>query len=370
VPVTFQAVVKLGSSTIGVAVGTFEKSILNVQAHCILPARGIHQGAVVHMEDAMQTLKVALKEVRQTVKQPLKKVLLVVHHKDTMVQSVTGSITLKGQTVTAVDVARTLDAAKATGWPEAYDLLHFGVQSFTLDGVSGINNPIGMSGHKMTVHAYLMLCHKQVAANLLRCVRGCGLEVTHCLLKPLAASVYDLTEDERQLGVGWVHIGATLTTVAIFFKRELIDMVTLPIGGYHITADIASLYQLSLNDAEILKQRYGTDASQRQSLHGGVSLEDVIMARCEEIVEWVGKVVKQCYVAQHASCGFVISGGSSQLMGLPELIASRLGVMVRVSQAPVLAAMLGALQLPMQSTHHRSWYRLQQWLKFFMIGNF
>jgi cell division protein FtsA len=162
----------------------------------------------------------------------------------------------QGQGSHAADVARVIETAKAINISTDQRLLLVEPQEFVIDG-QDVKEPIGMSGIRLEAKVHIVTGAQSAAENIIKCVRRCGLEVEQLMLNPLASSQAVLTDDERELGVAVVDIGAGTTDVAIFTGGAIRHTAVIPIAGDLITSDIAMALRTPTKDAEDIKVESG-----------------------------------------------------------------------------------------------------------------
>ncbi len=165
-------------------------------------------------------------------------------------------VIVRDKEVTPVDVARVVETAKAINIPNDQRLLLVEPQEFVIDGHE-VKEPIGMSGGRLEVKVHIVTGAQSAAENIVKCVRRCGLEVEQLVLNPSASSHAVLTDDEKDLGVALVDIGAGTTDVAIFTDGSIRHTAVIPIAGDLITSDIAMALRTPTKDAEEIKVEYG-----------------------------------------------------------------------------------------------------------------
>jgi cell division protein FtsA len=237
--------------------------------------------------------------------------------------------------VSAGDVERVIETAKAINIPTDQQILHILTQEFIIDGQEDVREPIGMSGIRLEVKVHIVTGAVSAAQNIVKCVRRCGLEVNDLILQPLASSVAVLTEDEKELGVVLVDIGGGTTDIAIFSQGAIRHTAVIPIAGDQITNDIAMALRTPTIDAEDLKIHFGIA---RQSMANpnetievpGVgdrearsmsrqALAAVIEPRVEELLSLVRQVVRESGMEDLVSSGIVLTGGTALMPGVVEL---------------------------------------------------
>jgi len=165
-------------------------------------------------------------------------------------------VAVKDREVTAPDVARVVETAKAINISTDQRLLLVEPQEFVIDG-QDVKEPIGMSGIRLEAKVHIVTGAQSAAENIIKCVRRCGLDVDQLMLNPLASSQSVLTADEKELGVALVDIGAGTTDVAIFTGGAIRHTAVIPIAGDLITSDIAMALRTPTKDAEDIKVESG-----------------------------------------------------------------------------------------------------------------
>jgi cell division protein FtsA len=244
-------------------------------------------------------------------------------------------VAIRDKEVSAGDVERVIETAKAINIPTDQQILHILTQEFIIDGQEDVREPIGMSGIRLEVKVHIVTGAVSAAQNIVKCVRRCGLEVNDLILQPLASSVAVLTEDEKELGVVLVDIGGGTTDIAIFSQGAIRHTAVIPIAGDQITNDIAMALRTPTIDAEDLKIHFGIA---RQSMANpnetievpGVgdrearsmsrqALAAVIEPRVEELLSLVRHVVRESGMEDLVSSGVVLTGGTALMPGVVEL---------------------------------------------------
>jgi cell division protein FtsA len=192
-----------------------------------------------------------------------------------------------------------------------------------------------MSGIRLEAKVHIVTGAQSAAENIIKCVRRCGLEVDQLMLNPLASSLAVLTQDEQELGVALVDIGAGTTDVAIFTGGAIRHTAVIPIAGDLITSDIAMALRTPTKDAEDIKVESGyakqllADPDQQVEVPGlgdrgprmlsKQALAGVIEPRIEEIFSLVQQVIRESGYEEVLSSGIVITGGSAVMPGMVEL---------------------------------------------------
>ncbi|MFN9748624.1 MAG: cell division protein FtsA [Burkholderiales bacterium] len=300
----------------------------------VAPAHGLKRGVVVNIEATVQSIQSALKEAELMADCKITHVYTGITGSHIRGQNSTGMVIVRDKEVTPIDVARVVETAKAINIPNDQRLLLVQAQEFVIDGHE-VKEPIGMSGGRLEVKVHIVTGAQSAAENIVKCVRRCGLEVNQLVLNPSASSHAVLTEDEKDLGVVLVDIGAGTTDVAIFTDGAIRHTAVIPIAGDLITSDIAMALRTPTKDAEEIKVMHGVakqmlanpneqievpglgDRSPR--ILSRQALAGVIEPRVEEIYSLVHQAIRESGYEELLSSGVVITGGTAMMPGMIEL---------------------------------------------------
>src|SRR3954463_15275269 len=221
------------------------------------PSRGLKKGVVVNIEATVNAIQRALEEAELMADCKIARVFTGIAGSHIRSFNSTGMVAIKDKEVTAIDVERAIETARAMPIPTDQQVLHILTQEFIVDGQDGVREPLGMSGVRLEVKVHIVTGAVSAAQNIVKCVRRCGLEVSDLVLQPLASSLAVLTEDEKELGVCLVDIGGGTTDIAVFREGAIRHTAGVPIAGDQITNDIAMALRTPTGDAEDLTTRQG-----------------------------------------------------------------------------------------------------------------
>jgi len=300
----------------------------------VAPSNGLKRGVVVNIDATVQSIQQALKEAELMADCRIARVYTGITGSHIRGINSSGMVAIKDKEVTPTDVARVIETAKAINISTDQRLLLVEPQEFVIDGQE-VKEPIGMSGIRLEAKVHIVTGAQSAAENIIKCVRRCGLEVDQLMLNPLASSQAILTEDEKELGVALVDIGAGTTDVAIFAGGAIRHTAVIPIAGDLITSDIAMALRTPTKDAEDIKVENGcakqllADPDQQVEVPGlgdrgprmlsRQALAGVIEPRVEEIFALVQQVIRESGHEELLSSGIVLTGGSSVMPGMVEL---------------------------------------------------
>jgi cell division protein FtsA len=300
----------------------------------VAPSNGLKRGVVVNIDATVQSIQQALKEAEFMADCKITNVYTGITGSHIRGINSTGMVAVKDKEVTAADVARVVETAKAINISTDQRLLLVQPQEFVIDG-QDVREPIGMSGIRLEAKVHIVTGAQSAAENIIKCVRRCGLDVDRLMLNPLASSMSVLTDDERELGVALVDIGAGTTDVAIFTNGAIRHTAVIPIAGDLITSDIAMALRTPTKDAEEIKIESGyakqllADPDIQVEVPGlgdrtprmlsRQALAGVIEPRVEEIFSLVQQVIRDSGYEEVLSSGIVLTGGSAVMPGMVEL---------------------------------------------------
>lgn len=341
--------------------GRFE--VLGLGQH---ESQGMRKGVVVNIEATVNSIQRALEEAELMADCKIREVYTGIAGSHISSFNSRGMVAVKDKEVTAADVARVIETAKAVNISTDQQILHVLTQEFIVDSQEDIREPIGMSGLRLEVCVHIVTGAVSAAQNIVKCVRRCGLEVQDLILQPLASSVACLTADEKELGVVLVDIGGGTTDVAIFTNGAIRHTAVVPIAGDQITSDIAAMLRTPTPDAEEIKLRYGIakqvladpdeyievpglgDRPNRQVKRQ--ALGAVIEPRVEELFVFVQNIVRESGYEELLASGIVLTGGSSLMPGIVELAEDVFLKPVRVAVPAYEGSLADVMHNPRFST--------------------
>ena len=300
----------------------------------VAESEGLKRGVVVNIEATVKSIQQALKEAELMADCRIARVFTGITGSHIRGMNSSGMVAIKDREVSASDIARVIETARAINIPADLRLLLVEPQEFVIDG-QDVKEPIGMSGLRLEAKVHIATGAQSAAENIIKCVRRCGLEVDQLMLNPLASAHAVLSDDEKELGVAVVDIGAGTTDVAIFAGGAIRHTAVIPIAGDLITSDIAMALRTPTKDAEDIKVLAGcakqllADPEARVEVPGlgdrdprmlsRQALAGVIEPRVEEIFTLVQQVIRDSGFEEILSSGIVLTGGSSVMPGMIEL---------------------------------------------------
>lgn len=317
----------------------------------LVPSDGIRRGVVVDIPAAVAAIRAAVEQAEQSSGVHIETVNVGVTGEHVSSLNARGivAITHPHQEIGPDDVERALENAKAIVLPPDREILHNIPRGFVVDGLDGVTRPEGMSGSRLEAETHIVTGTRTFIDNVLKCVYKAGLQVEGggVILEPLATAEAVLSPAERELGVALLDIGGGTTDIAIFSGGAIGYTGVVPVGGEHVTRDIAVGLRVSLEEAERLKVDWGTalgdlleddelieaqvlGEDRRGELPRSI-LAEIIEARMIELFEKVKEHIRKSGLFGQLPAGVVITGGASRLHGTDQLAADVLEMPVRLA---------------------------------------
>jgi len=329
-------------------------------------SRGLKKGVVVNIEATVAGIQRALEEAELMADCKIVSAFTGIAGSHIRSFNSTGMVAVKDREVSAVDVERAVDTAKAVNIPTDQQILHVLRQEFIIDGQEDVREPVGMSGVRLEVKVHIVTGAVSAAQNIVKCVRRCGLDVNDLILQPLASSRAVLSDDERDLGVCLVDIGGGTTDLAIFTHGAIRHTAVIPIAGDQITNDIAMALRTPTAEAEAIKMRHGVALRQLADPNEMIevpgigdrpprvmsrqTLAEVIEPRAEELFSLVQQVLRESGYEELLSSGVVLTGGSSMMQGMTELGEEVFHMPVRIGMPRYTGSLADVVRSPRYAT--------------------
>jgi cell division protein FtsA len=363
----------IGSSKIRVVVGQpipgeDEKKQLHITGAVEVPSLGIHRGGISSMEDAVSAISKALEQAERMTGIAINNAWISIAGQNILVQESKGVIGVSRPEgdIREEDVERAIDAARTVATPSNYEILHVIPKSFTVDGQHGVKDPVGMQGIRVEVDAVIIQTLSSHIKNLTKSVYRTGLDINDLVFSPLAVAEAVLTPRQKELGVCVVDIGASTTSLAVFEEGDLLHTAVLPIGGDHITNDIAIGLRTSLevaNDVKIALGNAVPDHTDRKAQHTlrefGSQEEDmfkdrfiaeIIEARCEEIFESIDDELRKIDRSGMLPVGVVLTGGTMNLSGVVDVAKRVLRLPAQIGVPAQVSSVIDEIRNPAYAT--------------------
>lgn len=359
----------IGTTKVACLVGELDKKQgLRVIGVGIAPSRGIKKGVIVNVEAATESIFEALDKAERTSGVEIREAYVGVagSHISALNSRGTVAINHPNHYVEKQDVLRVLEAARAIAIPYSQEVIHVVPRGYWLDGSNGVIDPVGLHGYRLEVEAHVVTAGMMALQTYERCCEAVGISTQAFVLEPLASGEAVLSEDEKELGVVLVDIGGGTTDISIFLEGAVWHTVSLPVGGYHFSHDLAVGLQCPLPVAEEIKKRYGcatvTDVMESEPLdisHFGDGalrpitrrdVAEILECRVFDIFDIIADEINHSGYEGMLPAGLVLCGGSSQLAGLKEAGVNYFGMPVRVASPESITGLVDTLRNPAYAT--------------------
>ena len=363
------AALDIGTSKTVCFIAKTEQTLAGLRARVIgvghQSTRGIKAGAVIDMDEAAKSVRIAIENAERLAGHTITEVYLSTMVGNPVSARIGVDMDIAASEVSDRDLRRVLATALAEHEAPGRALLHALPISWRVDGHRGVRDPRGMFGNTLGVDLHLISAACEPLQNLMACIERCQLSVAGVVATPLAAGLSVLTPDENELGALVIDMGAHATSFGVFAEGGLQHVDAIPIGGAHVTNDIARGLQTPVMAAERIKALHGcaldspdddqvmietppvsNDADASMSQQPRALLNAIIRPRLEEIFEIGRERLKAAGVEQASGRSVVLTGGASQLPGITELASRVLGKQARLGGAEGLTGLGDAVSGP------------------------
>lgn len=358
----------VGTSKVTTVIGELAPDgVLDIIGEGSVPSQGLKRGVVVNLERTTEAIRQSVHQAERVAGVKVERVILGVGGPH--LKSVTShglAAIRRGQSISATDVERAIDQAKAYPFDADLELLHALPLEFKVDGQEGIRDPVGMAGVRLEVDVHLVAASRGPLANLRRAVEEAGLEIEALVAQPLASGLGVLAPEEEHMTVLLLDVGGGTTGVAVFREGRLAHSSVLPLGGDHVTQDIAQLLKIPFEEAERVKRKYGAalpeladpelvlEINQEGGSLGEVpapELARIIRPRLREILHLARQSVDEALGPLEIKANRVLlTGGSALLKGFDLLARQQYSLPVRVGKPHGVSGLTDVVATPAHAT--------------------
>lgn len=360
--------IDIGTTKICAIVGEADSNnTVDVRGVGVSPSHGLRKGIVVDIEKTVGSISAAVQKAENMSGIQISRayVGLAGTHISSLNSKGVVAISGKDRIITPSDRDRVLEAARVVVIPPDREIIHVIPREFIVDGQGGVTEPVGMAALRLEVETHIVTGAVTSIQNVVQCVHLAGIEVEEIVLEPVASSKAVLAEEEKELGVVLVDVGGGTTDVAIFMNGSIWHTHVLPVGGNHITNDIAIGHRIPILQAEQFKKEHGCalpslvselDLLEIRSIGQKPKpilrrkLAEIIEPRMGEVLTLVKEEITRSGQFQLLPGGVVITGGGSQLEGLPELASQVLELPVRIGYPRHVTGLVDIIDSPLYAT--------------------
>ncbi|MBI4238865.1 MAG: cell division protein FtsA [Deltaproteobacteria bacterium] len=356
----------IGTTKICAIVGEVADDGVNIIGIGSYLSRGLRKGMIINIESTVEAIKKAIEEAELMAGCDITGVYVGISGSHIRGLNSRGIVAIKDKEVRSPDMKRVIGAAQAIAIPVDREIVHVIPQEFIVDEQDGVKDPVGMSGVRLEAKVHIVTAAASASQNVVKCCSRAGLTVHEVILQQLASGAAVLGQDERELGVLLIDIGGGTTDISIFNGGSVQYTSVLPIGGNHLTNDVAVGLRTPAHEAEKIKQKYGcvlTSIVQKEETIevpsvGGRNpralsrsiLAEILEPRMEEVFQLVRQEVIRAGFEDRLAAGVVLTGGCSVLEGMPELAEQILNLPVRRGLPRGVGGLVDVVRSPMYAT--------------------
>jgi cell division protein FtsA len=363
------AAVDIGSTKVCCFIARSDGAIPRIVGIGHQVSRGVRSGAIVDLEAASASILAAVHAAEQMAGEEIAEVVVNLSGGFTASRLVKAEIAMTGREISDGDMRRVLELGYRLKEPADRAVIHSVPVGFSIDGSRGIRDPRGMFAQKLAVNMNIVTAAAAGLRNLANCIGRCHLEIAALVVSPYAAGLAALVEDESELGVTVVDMGGGTTTIAVFFDGNLVFTDCVPVGGIHVTNDIARGLSTPIAHAERMKTLHGSAIASASDERETISVPQVgeeddgqanhvpksllvgiIAPRLEETFELVRDRLEASGFDKIVGRRIVLTGGACQLPGTRELAALILDKQIRVGRPLRIAGLAEATGGPAFAT--------------------
>lgn len=357
----------IGTSMVRCVVGTFDPNGSNAPSiigHGQAPNQGMRRGAVVHVDDVADAIVHAVTEAERISGMAIKQATINVNGSHVSGLSSEGVIAIStaNREITTEDRLRVEEAATIVNLPANREIIQFFAKNYSVDGQRNIKDPVGMHGVRLEVDAHIVTAASPNLRNLDMALEKAEITGTHHTVSGLAAAEAVLTRQQKEAGTALIDIGAGTTNLIVFEDGEVQYVSVLPLGGQHLTNDLAIGLKTDLDVAEAVKLQHASLANGAKKVTATVKVGDkthnfpaeevsmIVEARVEELLEYVDKELQKIKRSRKLPGGIVLTGGTAKLPGLDEFTRQKLQLPARVGKLQNIGGLVDTVEDPTYTT--------------------
>ncbi len=331
-------------------------------------SKGLRRGVVTNLDATVNSIKRSVEEAERQAGVPVESVFVGLSgaHIKSFNREGAVAITSSTREISKDDIRRVIETAKAVSLPSDREIIHVLPQEFVVDGQEGIGDPLGLLGTRLEVKVHIVSSAITAAQNIVTAVNRSGILVADTILQQLAAAESTLSSDDKEMGVALLDIGGGTTDLAIYSQGAIQHSAVLPLGGDHITNDIAVGLRTTIPEAEKIKRSQGCAKSaliredhsfEVPSVSGRPPkfttrkiLCELVQPRVEEMLSLVKEEIRQSGFEKLLGAGIVLTGGAALLEGMVDLSEEIFDLPIRPGIPSGLQGMGEVLVNPVHST--------------------
>jgi cell division protein FtsA len=313
-------------------------------------SKGLRKGLIVNLDSTASSIRRAVEEAEGVANVPVESAVIGVAGSHVRGVNSRGGITLgtRPRDIEREDVRRTIDAARNITLPEDREVLHVLPHEFLVDAQDGIRDPLGMVGQRLEANVHVVTSSASATQNLVTAANRAGILISDTVLEPLASAESCLTQDERELGCCLLDIGGGTTELIVYGGGVVRHTGAVPVGGDHVTNDLAVGLRTPIPEAERIKRQHGCVSAALLQENGAIeiagvgarpprtifarTLTEIIEPRMQEFLVLIRDELQRAGLDRQIPAGFILAGGGAKLSGLVELAEEFFRLPVRIAE--------------------------------------
>ena len=329
--------IDIGSSKVTAVIANYDKDTLSVSGVGIANSKGIKKGTIINIDNAAKSIKKAYNEAKRVAGIDVKKAIISVSTSYTKSVRSFGIVNLPENEIKIKEINRAIQMAlHNANIPKDYVVLQAIPYNFKVDEISDIEDPLGMSGSRLEVSVHIIAIQKSGLENIKKTIAHAGLEIENLVSTPYASGLSVLKEDEKELGVALIDIGATTSDLGIFVNKSLRHTDTLGVGSHHITNDLSIALHTPLIDAEAIKLNFkeliesneefvevSVIGNEKEKQKASIeAITQIVLARIEETFLLLRKEIEDSSLRDKIGAGIVLTGGFTNFYNVVDIAAN------------------------------------------------
>lgn len=331
-------------------------------------SKGVKSGVIVDLKAAQKSVKQAVHAAEIMAAKimkgyPLRDVVMSVPSNYTHSARLSATVKIMGHAISEDDIERALHRLEMDERSDLHAILHAIPTAYNADGHGGVENPVGLHAESLKVDMHCVKAETAALKNVLGCAADNHLDVDCLCIAPYAAGLSSLVDDEKEMGCLVIDMGAGVTSYAVFYQGAMIHAGAVPVGGWHVTNDLAMGLNTGFQDAERIKTLYGSCASAMSDSNEMIdvpamgdgaddtqvprsTLVNIIRPRMEEIFELIRGDIDVSQMDGYAGGRVILTGGACQLPGVRDLAGLMLNKQVRIGKPLLLMGLADTTKAP------------------------
>ena len=353
--------IDIGTSKVRCIVGMYDSNGSNqpsIIGHGEADNQGMRRGAVVHVDEVAEAISKAVTEAERISGVPIRRATVNVNgaHVGGINSEGVIAISAANREIMHEDRLRVEEAATIVNIPPNREIVQFFAKNYTVDGQKSIKDPVGMTGVRLEVEAHIVTGASTNMRNLDSALEKAGIAVNHHTVSGLAGAEAVMTRQQREAGTALIDIGAGTTNLIVFEDGEVQHVAILPIGGQHITNDLAIGLKTDIDIAEEVKIQHANLSGKASKKDATIKIREkthtfeydliemVVESRVEELLEYVNKELQKIKRAKKLPGGIIITGGTSKIKGIDEFAKEKLELPARIGKLKGIGGLMDVVE--------------------------